>query len=1005
MRTRRVVMSAGWLLGLSVVSASGAAIAWTPLAVNLDPLVRMPGNQENDGIVVESSANCMGCHSGYDSTMEPGFNWQGSMMSNAMRDPIFWATLTVAAQDSLWAVGRPNATDICLRCHSPTGWLGGRSDPTNGSAMAGADFDGVSCDFCHSSYDPFFEDTAAGVREGSDWLGYWDETNLSATPSNAAAATTLAVDRTAGAATKLFNGTAMYSANRPRFSTWTAAGGGQYFVSTAKNRRASFADANPAHKILYSRFHKSKHFCGTCHDVSNPALANLANKSAVPGDGTTVLTTEQQPASAWFHVERTNSEFMLSGYGQQDGTEGVGPFAPGVFKTSRPGNKIATCQDCHMSDMVGTAANKAAAVLRPTGSTEHPKSGLPRHDFQGGNAVMPRLIASAIAGSPNYNAGNAALLNQGANLLTLNMTAGLPPDPLALIAASDRSLVELQEASALHVVSFQPATGALMFRLQNHTGHKLPTGYPEGRRMFVNVRALKAGALVLELNPYDLTAGTLKGLGGSSPPLGAGEAYSDQLVYESHPRSSLTGEDHTFHFALADSRYKDNRIPPKGFRINEAAARLSEPAWGGSVSPGYFTAQEYANGYDEVALSLPAGTDSVQIRVYYQTTSREYVEFLRDEINGTATTLKSPAPSGEPKAYVAQTDPFFAKLKAWGPTIWSLWDANRAMPGFAPILMTETTVTSTVNPCQLAGSDGAACDDGTACTTGETCLAGTCGGGVAKSCLPSDQCHVAGVCDPGTGLCSNPTVADGTGCNDGSACTKSDTCQGGSCLGASPVTCAALDPCHLAGACNPATGVCDDPIAPDGTACAGGTCSGGICLGPDAAPPDAADDVIVGPDAEVEAGEDVVVGPDAEPEAGEDVVVGPDAELDAEADANEPDATGQDAMEDVIGQDAAKDAAADAKLDAKSDAPAEDGAPADAAPDSLEDAATADAKDAAAVKDAKDDGAAGAAGSAVEPAEVEGGGCGCRTAGNPSRAHAALLSLLALIGLASRRRR
>jgi len=621
MRTHRVVVSASWLLGLAVVSASGAAVAWTPMTVDVDPLVRMPGNQEGDGVVVEASANCMGCHAGYNTAVEPGFNWQGSMMSNAMRDPIFWATLTVAAQDSIWAVGRPNATDICLRCHSPAGWLGGRSDPTNGSAMTGADFDGVSCDFCHSSYDPFFEDQASGAREGNDWLGYWDETNLSGNPSNAAAAETLAADRTAAAGRTLFNGTPMYSANRPRFSTWTESGSGQYFVSTLKNRRASFADAVPKHQMFYSRYHKSKHFCGSCHDVSNPVLANLANKDAVPGDGTTVLTTEQQSAHAYFHVERTNSEFMLSGYGQQGGTEGVGPFAPAVFKTSQPGNKIASCQDCHMKDTTGVAANKASGVLRPTNSLEHPKSGLPSHDFQGGNAVIPRLLASTVPGSPNYSADNAALFNQGANVLTLDMTAGLPPNAAALIAASDRSLVELQAASALQVISFQPSSGALMFRVQNHTGHKLPTGYPEGRRMFVNVRALKAGALVQELNPYDLTAGTLKGLGGSSPPLGPGEVYSDQLVYESHPRSSLTGEDHTFHFALADGRYKDNRIPPKGFRINEAAARLSEPAWGGSVAPGYFTPQEYANGYDEVSLTLPAGIDSVQIRVFYQTTS------------------------------------------------------------------------------------------------------------------------------------------------------------------------------------------------------------------------------------------------------------------------------------------------------------------------------------------------------------------------------------------------
>ena len=37
----------------------------------------------------------------------------------------------------------------------------------------------VHCDFCHRMWDPFFETTASGAREGDDWAGYWDETNAS----------------------------------------------------------------------------------------------------------------------------------------------------------------------------------------------------------------------------------------------------------------------------------------------------------------------------------------------------------------------------------------------------------------------------------------------------------------------------------------------------------------------------------------------------------------------------------------------------------------------------------------------------------------------------------------------------------------------------------------------------------------------------------------------------------------------------------------------------------
>ena len=151
------------------------AFSWTSIPTQEDPLVRMPGTQPEQGVILHDSAFCMHCHAGYNQAVEPGFSWKGSMMAQAARDPIFWACMTVAAQDSVWALGTPNAVDLCERCHFPEGWLAGRSDPPNASAMTGTDFDGVSCDACHMMWDPFFEGTHAGTREGNDWQGYWDE--------------------------------------------------------------------------------------------------------------------------------------------------------------------------------------------------------------------------------------------------------------------------------------------------------------------------------------------------------------------------------------------------------------------------------------------------------------------------------------------------------------------------------------------------------------------------------------------------------------------------------------------------------------------------------------------------------------------------------------------------------------------------------------------------------------------------------------------------------------
>ena len=710
--------------GPEAVSASGGSTAmdeagaesaaWTPLPVADDPLLRLPGTQPDQGVVLDGPGQCINCHADYDPLTEPYNNWQGSMMAQAARDFLYWATVTVAGQDSIWALGNPNATDFCLRCHMPGGWLGGRSDPTNGSAMTGIDFDGVQCNLCHYLYDPFYETTYAGTREGNDWPGYWDESNASATPSSSAALALYNQDSSLAAAVTKFNGTLFYT-NDLSPAGFTENGSGQMFVSTLNdNRRASFADANANHAINYSRYHKSKYFCSTCHDISNPVLANLG------ADPTAILPTEANSSSSYYHVERTFSEFMLSDFGLQGGVAGIGPYDPAVFDTSQPGNKIATCQDCHMRDQAGKAADKNRAILRPDGSIEHPKSGVLQHDLTGGNMWVSYILASAVSGSANYDATNDALLNQGASVLTMDLTSGEAFDPPSLLAGVARSEQNLHDAAAIQGINYSMANGQLSFQVQNQTGHKLISGYPEGRRMFLNIRFYYDDDLLLEVNPYDSAAGTLKGLSGyvyddpngilpDPTALGANERYVDELVYEMHGSSSITGEDETFHFALSDGRYKDNRIPPMGFRIGEAGARLAEPVWQGNPALDYFSAAEYVGGYDEIDLGdfgvrVP-GADKIEISLYYQTTSREYIEFLRNEINGEGElTLSSPGVSGDP-AYLIQTDPFFSQLKAWGDTMWQLWSHNMNLPGAAPVPMVTSIYTPSVNSPPVAVGD------------------------------------------------------------------------------------------------------------------------------------------------------------------------------------------------------------------------------------------------------------------------------------------------------------
>jgi hypothetical protein len=631
---------------------------WTPLPVKQDRNVFMPGSQPGS-VSLESANRCDNCHGGYNRAVEPAHNWRGGMMANAARDPLWAACLTVSLQDSIWALGNPNAGDLCIRCHTPSGWLGGHSDPPNLTALAGSDFEGVSCDACHKMVDPF-----RGLKQTRDLPA---ETNSTAITE---ATKTYTQDYNVLAGLTLFDGTLFFNAGTdlPRYygdgalPNYIESTSGQYFMDNSTPKRGPRADANPKHPWYYSRFHKSKYFCGACHDVSNPVLGRLlSGDNALP---------EKAAAASFVHVERTFSEFMLSAYGR--GGAAVAPKIGVGF--------AAKCQDCHMRDVTGTACNKAGVQTR---------TDLALHDQTGGNAWISGILASADQlNTATYDAYNYAILSGQKYPGAKVDVAGIQGFGAALLDGQSRARQQLQMAADLIVVS--DTASDVVLRIQNNTGHKLPSGFPEGRRVWLNVKFYdSAGNLLDEINPYSPLL-IARDAAGNAVYVSGGilSKTRDDLVYEAGMNSSLTGEEHTFHFVLGTGRSKDNRIPPKGFDIANAAARLAQPRWDNADAPGYFTAAEYAGGYDEVTVAKPAGTARWEAALYYQTTSKEYVEFLRDEIAGTATTL----PAG---SYIVQTDPYFTTLKDWGKALYDLWLHNG---GSAPVLMASAGTTPPCTP-------------------------------------------------------------------------------------------------------------------------------------------------------------------------------------------------------------------------------------------------------------------------------------------------------------------
>lgn len=493
----------------------------------------MPGSQPGESGTLETSDKCDNCHGGYDAAIEPAFTWRGSMMAHAARDPLFFAGMAIAEQDA------PGSGDLCIRCHTPKGWLEGRSTPTDGSALQEKDRESVGCDACHKMVRP----SAIGTNPY---------------PSDP--------DYTAGAY-PVDQGYLATIDSIPRFFA-----NGMFVLDSGSPKRGPFTDANATHQMLYSPFHRESEMCGTCHDVSNPAFTRVQGEEYVPN------AFNQRAANSDPHgmvpIERTYSEWTASAYNTLEG----------VYAPQFGGNKdtVSTCQDCHMRDVSGVACNKSGAVFRDD---------QPLHDLTGGNTFVPLLVAAQYPGEVNA---------------------------AAIAAGITRARSMLQKAATLETAWTSEATGSgIDVTVINETGHKLPSGYPEGRRMWLQVQAYDASdVLVYESGAYDTTTAVLT-------------HDEDAKIYEIHGGiSSRLGAilgvpaGPTFHMALNDTVYLDNRVPPRGF-TNAAFARIQSPP----------VAYSYADGqyWDETSYEVPFTTTRVVVNLLYQTTSKEFVEFLRDE--------------------------------------------------------------------------------------------------------------------------------------------------------------------------------------------------------------------------------------------------------------------------------------------------------------------------------------------------------------------------------------
>ncbi len=569
-----------------------------------------PGSPVSSRLALDPAKQCSFCHANYNTSTEPGHNWNGSMMSHAVRDPIFWSTLAIAEQDF------DGSGDLCLRCHASNAWLSGRSVPTDGSALTKNDANGIECDTCHRMTNP----------DGSEHKGVQNPP---------------------------------FIANNQASTPVGYYGSAQYVMWGNNDKLGPYADSVTKHPSLKSKYHRSADFCGTCHDVSNPVTGDLAHNngaqfpltsgfSGIPGTAVDGKAAFNHFPYEYGIVERTYSEFKASlwptttmaNYTKLPADLKAGAIkaaydasASTSYKYEDGTTKYFICQSCHLKPTTGEASNK----LHNSPKT---RKDLAVHDLTGGNYWTPEAI--------KY------MNTKG----TLRAGGGLTADQIAAIDAGiARAKTNLTQAAKLTVSSNT-------LKVINLTGHKLISGYPEGRRMWLNMKWYDStGKLLREDGAYgnitvmidgaQRTVRSLLDLNGTNTKIyqahgsmtqkwatqlmGWGWRSDLPLSFDRNSgavtytlgdlaREPIGSHHETFHFVLNNHVAADNRIPPYGMKYAEAKKRNALPVpfcqYGCPSATGTYLY------YDSITLAPPMGAKTATISLMYQPTSWEYIQFL-----------------------------------------------------------------------------------------------------------------------------------------------------------------------------------------------------------------------------------------------------------------------------------------------------------------------------------------------------------------------------------------
>ena len=317
----------------------------------------------------------------------------------------------------------------------------------------------------------------------------------------------------------------------------------------------------PGHEWIQDTYLGTSRLCGTCHDVTTPAER---------------VDAEGNPMGTPFNEQRTYSEWLRSAY-------------------AADGEDHRECQDCHMP-AVSPAAGCGPFYEAGNEALLH-ETGARRHDFVGANAFMLGILRDLYGDS--------------------EVPAEHFDETLSLAGfASSAAAIELTAPTAVDV---REGIADLGVRVVNQTGHKLPSGYSEGRSMWLEVTLTYEDTVVFSSGRW------------------ADGDYErdDQLhTYEAIAQDHVDGT--RDHLLRNDQWVVDERIPPLGLTPHPETDPVGDR----------YTLQ--ADGtwpnFDEVSYSFPGRDDiedvspaldndaiTLQVRLMYLVNTPEYIEFLRDE--------------------------------------------------------------------------------------------------------------------------------------------------------------------------------------------------------------------------------------------------------------------------------------------------------------------------------------------------------------------------------------